>query len=114
MKQRFLLFSIFVIIFNSCSKVEVIDLPITTSSPKALAYYKSAMLSFQVGDAPEKRALLDSALSIDPNFVMALELYESPDPILKRKHRELAKENVVNASQAEKKMVSIKIGRAHV
>ena len=87
MKQRFLLLSIFVIIFNSCSKVEVIDLPITTSSLKALEYYKRAMLSFQVGDAPEKRALLDSALSIDTNFVMPLELYESPDPILKRKHR---------------------------
>ena len=108
MKQHLLLFSIFVIIFNSCSKVEVVDLPITTSSPKALAYYKSAMLSFQVGDAPEKRALLDSALSIDPNFVMALELYESEDPILKRKHRELAKKNVINASEAEKKIISIR------
>ena len=64
MKQSFLLFSIFVIIFNGCSKVEVVDLPITTSSPKALTYYKSAMLSFQVGDAPEKRALLDSAFRL--------------------------------------------------
>ena len=91
MKQHFLLSLILVITFNSCSTVEIIDLPITTTSPKALEYYKRAMLSFQVGDAPEKRALLDSALSIDPNFVMALELYESPDPILKRKHRELAK-----------------------
>ena len=108
MKQHFLLSLILVITFNSCSTVEIIDLPITTSSPKALEYYKRAMLSFQVGDAPEKRALLDSALSIDPNFVMALELYESPDPILKRKHRDLAKQNVINASQAEKKMISIR------
>ena len=83
MKQHFLLSLILVITFNSCSTIEIRDLPITTSSPKALEYYKRAMLSFQVGDAPEKRALLDSALSIDPNFVMALELYESPDPILK-------------------------------
>ena len=108
MKQHFLLFLILIITFNSCSKVEVVDLPITTSSPKALAYYKSAMLSFQVGDAPEMRALLDSALSVDPNFVMALELYESEDPILKRKHRELAKKNVINASEAEKKIISIR------
>ena len=108
MKQHFLLFSIFVIIFNGCSKVEVVDLPITTSSPKALAYYKACYVILQVGDAPETRALLDSALSIDPNFVMALELYESEDPILKRKHRELAKKNVVNASEAEKKMISIR------
>ena len=108
MKQHFLLYLTLIITFNSCSTVEIIDLPITTTSPKALEYYKRAMLSFQVGDAPEKRALLDSALSIDPNFVMALELYESPDPILKRKHRELAKKNVVNASQAERKMILIR------
>ena len=108
MKQHFLLLVFLVIISNSCSKIEVIDLPITTTSPRALTYYKSAMLSFQVGDAPEMRTLLDSALSIDPNFVMALEFYESEDPVLKRKHRELAKKNVVKASQAEKKMISIR------
>ena len=103
MKNKFLFISILLTLFNGCSKVEVIELPITTSFPEALVYYNKAMLSYQVGDAPEKRALLDSALSIDSNFVMALELYDSQDPVLKRKHRELAKKYVANATEAEKK-----------
>ena len=108
MKNKFLFISIVLIIFNGCSKVEVIELPVTTSSPEALVYYNKAMLSYQVGDAPEKRALLDSALSIDSNFVMALELYDSQDPVLKRKHRELAKKYVANATEAEKRMITIR------
>ena len=108
MKKTVILFSLFLMIFPGCSKVNIIELPITTSSPKALEYYKKAMLSYQVGDGPEKRALLDSALSIDPNFTMALEFYDSQDPIIKRKHRELAKKNVVDASEAEKKILTIR------
>ena len=108
MKKTVILFSLFLMIFPGCSKINIIELPITTSSPKALEYYKKAMLSYQVGDGPEKRALLDSALSIDPDFTMALEFYDSQDPIIKRKHRELAKKNVVDASEAEKKILTIR------
>ena len=108
MKKRIVFLSILLILISACSKKEVIELPITTSDSKALDYYKRAILSREVGDGPEKRALLDSALSIDPNFVMALELYESQDPIIRREHQELAKINVANASEAEKKIISIR------
>ena len=108
MKKTIFFLSIFLMIFSGCSKVDIIELPITTPSPQSLEYYKKAMLSYQVGDGPEKRALLDSALSIDPDFTMALEFYDSQDPIIKRKHRELAKKNVVNASEAEKKILTIR------
>ena len=108
MKKSVTIFSILLILISACSKKEVVELPITTSDPKALDYYKKAILSREVGDGPEKRALLDSALSIDPNFAMALELYESQDPIIQREHQELAKTSVSNASEAEKKMISIR------
>jgi len=108
MRKTAITFSILLIFISACSKTEVVELPITTSDPKALDYYKKAILSREVGDGPEKRALLDSALSIDPNFAMALELYESQDPIIQRKHQELAKTSVFNASEAEKKMISIR------
>ncbi len=106
MKKTIILFSLFLMIFPGCSKVDIIELPITTSSPKALEYYKKAMLSYQVGDGLEKRALLDSALSLDPDFVMALELYESQDPILNREYQERAKKNATNVSEAERKILT--------
>ena len=106
MKKTIILFSLFLIIFSGCSKVDIIELPITTSSPKSLDYYKKAMLSYQVGDGLEKRALLDSALNLDPNFVMALELYESQDPILNREYQERAKKNAANVSEAERKILT--------
>ena len=80
---------IIAVVFSACSKTPVIELPITTPSPKALEYYKKAMLSEEVGDGFEKRQYLDSALARDPNFVMALDWYESLDPIKKREQREI-------------------------
>ena len=48
MKKALILFIIFTL--TSCSKQPVVELPITTSSPKALEYYIKAMLSEEVGD----------------------------------------------------------------
>ena len=42
------------------------------------------MSYFQIGENVEKRAYLDSALSIDPNFARALEFYDDPE-FFKRK-----------------------------
>ena len=88
MNKLFNVFFIIALVFSACSKKPVIELPITTSSPKALEFYKKAMLSAQVGDDFEKRQHLDSALFLDPGFVMALDRYESLDPIKKRVQRE--------------------------
>ena len=99
---------LFILIVSGCSKKEIIKLPITTSNVDALKYYEKAMLSFEVGDGFEMRKYLDSALTIDPNFAMALELYESQDPLQKKEHRERAKKASINISDAEKKLLSIR------
>ena len=96
------------IILSSCTKKDVIKLPITTSSQKALEYYNRAMLSYEVGDGPETRADLDSALALDPDFAMALEMYDSQDPLLKKEHREKAKSLFQKITKAEKKMIEIR------
>ena len=108
MKNSFKVFLLVTIILSSCSKKDVIKLPITTSSPKALELYNRAMLSFEVGDDPEKRADLDSALALDPDFAMALEMYDSQDPLLKKEHREKAKSLFQKITEAEKKMIEIR------
>jgi tetratricopeptide (TPR) repeat protein len=96
------------LVFSACSKNPVVELPITTTSPKALEYYKKAMLSFDVGDGPEKRAALDSALALDSNFAMALEMYDSQDPRLRKEHQERAKKMVDKITEAERKMLKIR------
>ena len=96
------------LLFSACSKIPVVELPITTSSPKALEYYKKAMLSAEVGDDFEKRQYLDSALFLDPDFVMALDRYESLDPIKKREQREKAKSLQNTVTEAEQLILNIR------
>tara|TARA_B100002051_G_C16729503_1_gene637374 strand:+ start:188 stop:1696 length:1509 start_codon:yes stop_codon:yes gene_type:complete len=110
MKQYFLLLLIFVITFNSCSKVEVVDLPITTTSPEALALYKRAhkINSLNFGEGKEIREILDSALALDPNFSMALEMYPTNDPLLSKKYQQKASELSVSITEAERKILKIR------
>ena len=108
MKKVLLKSILFFLFFFSCSKKEIIKLPITTSSKKALEYYKKAMYSLEVGDDFEKRLFLDSALSLDSEFIMALELYDSPDPILTKKNQELAKKLSINGTEAERRIICIR------
>jgi len=100
---------VFIALFiTSCSKQPVVELPITTSSPEALEYYIKAMLSEEVGDGFEKRQYLDSALVLDPSFVMALDRYESLDPIKKREQREKAQSLQNTVTEAEQFMLNIR------
>ena len=108
MNKLFNVIFITAFVFSACSKKPVVELPITTSSPKALKYYKKAMLSKQVGDGFEKRQYLDSALALDPKFVMALDRYESLDPIKKREQREMAKSLQNTVTDAEQLMLKIR------
>ena len=102
----------FIVIFSllviSCSSKPVVELPISTSSKKALSYYKNAMKSFEVGDEFEKRLFLDSALIHDSNFVLALEFHGSPDPIVRKEYQDKAKILSVNVTEAERKIISIR------
>ena len=99
MKIVFLKSILFFLFFFSCSKKEIVKLPITTSSEKAFEYYKKAMSSLEVGDDFEKRIFLDSALSLDSEFIMALELYDSPDPILTKKNQEIKNKFIEKANK---------------
>ena len=110
MNKLFNVIFITALVFSACSKKPVVELPITTSSPRALKHYKRAMLSYQVGDSPECRTDLDSALTIDPDFAMALEFYESENPKEKIKFEEKAKSLFSTISEAEKKIISIREG----
>ena len=66
----------------------------------ALKNFKSAkstkILKFIISPEPKKgpeiRNLLDSAINLDPNFAMALEMYPTSDQLLAREYEEKAKQ----------------------
>ena len=109
MKKHVSLFFIFLTIsFYGCSKKEIVYLPVTTTSQEALNHYRNGILSWEVGDGFEMRTHFDSALAIDPNFAMALELYQSPEPRIRKEHIEKAKELLPGLSEAERKLLGIR------
>ena len=102
MNKLFNVIFIIVIIFSACSKKPVVELPITTSSPKALEYYKKAMDYYKTTDWPEGWGMLDSALAIDPNFALASLQRWHPDPDIRTKNRKKAYSLMGEVSSAEK------------
>lgn len=110
MKKINFLISGFLLICLGCSKVEIVKLPITTSSQEALEYYTEAekLLGLNIGEGPEIRALLDSAIKLDPNFAMALEMYPTSDQLLAREYEEKAKQLSSKITEAERKTLSIR------
>jgi hypothetical protein len=59
------------LVLSACTKVEDVPLPITASNETALNFYKEALVHVSQGEWPEGRESFQSALRIDPNFVMA-------------------------------------------
>ena len=110
MKKLLCLLFLSTIFFVGCSSKEVIRLPITTSSPDALKYYKKAdrLLGLNIGEGPEIRHFLDSALVMDPDFAMALEMYPTSDPLLAREYEEKAKSLSDKITDAERKILNIR------
>ena len=100
----------FFICFFSCSKKPFEQLPITTSSIKAKAYYERAIKHLQVGEQIEKRKFLDSALFLDPDFAMALEFYDNPNLIKRKKDQKKAQSFLNNLTEEEKHILQIRDG----
>lgn len=81
---------LFISIALQCSKEETVELPITTSSEKALVFYQKALMEWESGGYVEKTAYFDSSIAIDSNFALALLYNDNPDNILKKKRRKRA------------------------
>jgi len=110
MKKPTCFYVILLVFLMGCSKIEVIDLPITTSSPEALILYKKAnkINSLNFGEGKEIRTILDSVLALDPNFAIALEMYPTNDPLLEKEYQQKAKSLSSNITEAEKKILKIR------
>lgn len=94
----------FAVLFTSCANEKISELKVTTSSPEALRFFDKAMNYFQIGENVEKRLYLDSALSIDPNFALALEFYDNPE-FFKRKEDQKKAMNLIESISDEEKQI---------
>ncbi len=101
MRNIFKVFLLVTIVLSSCSKNELVELPITTTSPKALDYYKKALDYYLTTDFQEGFGMLDSALSFDSDFAMASLIRWHPDPDVRTKNRKKAYSLIDKVSKAE-------------
>ena len=92
----------------SCAKQPLVELPITTSSDIALEHYKTAMKHWEVGDDFEKRIYLDSAIMIDPNFALALDMNDIPDRSKRKAYQKKAQSLIDKVTDQERMILLIR------
>ena len=92
----------------SCAKQPLVELPITTSSDIALEHYKTAMKHWEVGDDLEKRVQLDSAIMIDPNFALALDMNDVPDRSKRKAYQKKAQSLIDKVTDQERMILLIR------
>ncbi|SVA99612.1 uncharacterized protein METZ01_LOCUS152466 [marine metagenome] len=96
------------VILFSCAKQPLVELPITTSSGIALEHYKTAMKHWEVGDDFEKRIHLDSAIMIDPNFALALDMNDVPDRSNRKAYQKKAQSLIEKVTDQERLILLIR------
>ena len=106
MKKHILILSTLIVF--QCSKIEIVTLPITTKSEKALSFYNKAILEWESGGDIEKRSFLDSAILYDKNFALAYELNDISDPIKRKEYIEKAKSLISGLTNSEKHILHIR------
>ena len=92
----------------SCAKQPLVELPITTTSDIALEHYKTAMKHWEVGDNLEKRVQLDSAIMIDPNFALALDMNDVPDRSKRKAYQKKAQSLIDKVTDQERMILLIR------
>tara|TARA_S200000501_G_scaffold98822_1_gene92229 strand:+ start:317 stop:1819 length:1503 start_codon:yes stop_codon:yes gene_type:complete len=94
-------------LFSACSNVEDVPLPFASTNEKATEFFNQAVYHIDQGEWREGRDNFQSALRVDPNFIMANMWGWSEDPVQTRKYREAAVASKENANDAEKIMIGM-------
>ncbi len=96
-----------ILVLSACSSVEDVPLPFASSNEKATEFFNKAVNYVDQGEWREGRDNFQSALRVDPNFIMANMWGWSEDPVQTRKYRETAIANKENANDAERIMIEM-------
>ena len=101
------LFMVTLLVMSACSSEKDVPMPVTSSSQKAIEFYKTAFTHWEQGEWTEARNNFSSALRVDPNFVLANLYALEPDPQQRRKYRQIAIDNKNNVTDAERIQVEM-------
>ena len=95
------------VLFSACSTVDDVPLPFASTNEKATEFFNQAVYHIDQGEWREGRDNFQSALRVDPNFIMANMWGWSEDPVQTRKYRETAIASKESANDAEKIMIGM-------
>ena len=101
------LFMITLLVLSACSTIKDEPLPITSNSEKAVEFYKIGVMHWEQGEWTEASNNFNSALRIDPNFVLANLYALESDPQQRRKYRQIAINNKSGVADAERIQVEM-------
>ena len=99
--------SVVILLIVGCSKSTDVDLPITSTSEEAKELYKEAWYYWDQGEGMKGWGLMEEALSLDPDFILANLYVPANDPNKWREHKDRAKENSKNGNDYEKLAVKM-------
>ena len=99
--------SVALLLIIGCSKTTDVDLPITSTSEEAKELYNKAWYYWDQSEGMKGWGLMEEALSLDPDFILANLYVPTNEPNKLREHRDKAKENSKNGNDYEQLAVKM-------
>ena len=99
--------SVAILLIVGCSKTTDVDLPITSTSEEAKELYNKAWYYWDQSEGMKGWGLMEEALSLDPDFILANLYVPTNEPNKLREHRDKAKENSKNGNDYEQLAVKM-------
>ncbi|MEC8984332.1 MAG: tetratricopeptide repeat protein, partial [Candidatus Neomarinimicrobiota bacterium] len=99
--------SVAILLIVGCSKTTDVDLPITSTSEEAKELYNKAWYFWDQSEAMKGWGLMEEALTLDPDFILANLHVPANEPNKLREYRDRAKENSKNGNDYEQLAVKM-------
>ena len=90
-----------------CSKSTDVELPFSSTNEEAINLYRGAQSAWAENNGPKGRDMMEKALSLDPDFILANLNVPTNDPNKWQEYRDKAKLNSANGNDHEKLQVKL-------
>ncbi|MFL3026347.1 MAG: tetratricopeptide repeat protein, partial [Candidatus Neomarinimicrobiota bacterium] len=90
-----------------CSKSTDVELPLSSTNEEAIKLYRGAQSAWAENNGPKGRDMMEKALSLDPDFILANLNVPTNNPNKWQEYRDKAKLNSANGNDHEKLQVKL-------
>ena len=94
-------------LISSCSQSTDVELPLSSTNEEAVKLYRGAQSAWAENNGPKGRDMMEKALSLDPDFILANLYVPTNDPNKWQEYRDKAKLNSANGNDHEKLSVNL-------